>query len=359
MHTQPQLADPLHHRLQRAANGGDLTGHDVRLLAAHPLSGRPAQTQQEGRDARPGHQLLQNLAHRHLAVQHLVVRTDDPDLHIAGSHKVPDGPVPGCLHGGRPLPCHRLAPLLGHAVLISLAHHSKAHISHSLPVLARSLENFQQNIHHKGHGPQHGHSVRSIRLRLEGCKQQKLLPGQLPHTAIHVPHAKSKVQRGTPLFDLQSAHIAAQQGGDIAAPLPGHDLAHRSAAGEHGVQIAVQEGLDAPLPPSGIHRFQETVHPLLRLLVPAHHRQTTTQADDFDDGRVHHGDRLPDGPVQGNFPIFQRHVAVQYTEGMAVTLPQLDPADRRLLFFLPQSHHTLRPLSQTLSTRLASAKILA
>ncbi len=40
-----------------------------------------------------GHELFQNLPHRHLAVQHLVVRSDHLDVHVAHGDKIaPPGP---------------------------------------------------------------------------------------------------------------------------------------------------------------------------------------------------------------------------------------------------------------------------
>ena len=134
------------------------------LLGAHPLRAGPGQPQQEGRDTGAVNELFQELTHRHLAVQHLIVRPDDLDVQIPHRHKVPHGPLLARLHGGGPLPGDLPAPLLGigSLSLSGAADDREAHVAHSLPVHPRGLVDLQQDVGEEGHGPQQGHPVGAV-----------------------------------------------------------------------------------------------------------------------------------------------------------------------------------------------------
>ena len=327
MHPQPQPADALDNWGEAAPNSSDLGGQKVRLLGAHPLRGGPVEAQHEGRDTGLGHDLLQNLTHRHLAVQNLVVGADDLDVHIAHGHKVPHAAGVALLHGGRPLPGDLLTAFPGQGAgqlsLAGLVHHGKAHIAAPVPVESHGVIDLHQQLRQKGHGPEQRHPVGAVGLRIERCEQQQLLSGQRLHLAPLVRTAQQKLQRRRPLPDLQVLHPAAQQRGDVATVQVGHDLAHRPAADQKGVHIAVQKGVDAELSPAHRHGPQEFLQSRLRAPVLAGGGDTAHHAHDLVDGRVHHRHSLPDSPVDLDLSAPQGHIPVQHPKGLPVHRPQL------------------------------------
>ena len=161
-------------------------------------------------------------------------------------------------------------------------------------------------------------------LRLEGGKEQQLLPGQLLRLAPILPHTQAEVQRGVPLPNLHQSGVRAQQGGNGLALGVQHHLAYALAAGEHTVQILVQKGLEPLLPPAGVHRGQKAVQALLGPGVAAAHLYPAAQPHHFPDGGVNNRHCLPDRAVESNLPAAQRHILVQHPEGVALPVPQLD-----------------------------------
>ena len=136
-------------RGQQLSIAFQLARQNLRLLLAHALGGGPAQSQHKRRQSQLRHNLFERLTHRNLAVDDLIVRTDDPNPHIAHRYKVP------CL-----LCVHRLGPLLRHflgnfpgirSVHISLRMigHRKSQVSHPLKVLSDGLIDVQQDGGHK------------------------------------------------------------------------------------------------------------------------------------------------------------------------------------------------------------------
>ena len=358
MEPQPHLTDALHRRLQGPAQGGDLAGHQIGLLGAHPLRAGPGQPQQEGRDTGAGNELFQDLTHRHLAVQHLIVRPDDLDVQIPHRHKVPHGPLLARLHGGGPLPGDLPAPLLGigSLSLSGAADDREAHVAHSLPVHPRGLVDLQQDVGEEGHGPQQGHPVGVLCLRLKRGEQQQLLPGQGLTGSARAPGTQLKVQGRVPLPDLHLLRSGAQQSGDLPALAVQHQFAHPPPAGEHGVQIAVQKGLDAPLSPPGGDSTEEPLQPRLGGGLPALHRHSAGQPDQLPDGRVQDGHRLPDGPVELELPRPQGHIPVQHAEGMPSALPDLHRLrpSRPLVSFPPLHRKSLLCLFRPLPVKISS-----
>ena len=237
MEAHPQPADPLHHRRQAPADGRQFRGEDIRLLAAHALGGGPTEPQHKGRDARLGHQLLHDLPHRHLAVQHLIVRADDLDLHIPDGHKVPDIAVPAALHGPAPLPGDLGATLLGQGGIqfpaLGLVDHREADVAHPLPVGPHGGVDFPQQLRQKGHPPQHGYAVGAAALRIVGGEEQQVLAGE--GLGLEIIGADREVQGILPLPDGNVLHPAAEHCGDVPPVRCQDDLPDPLAEGEHRV----------------------------------------------------------------------------------------------------------------------------
>ena len=97
-------------------------------------------------------------------------------------------------------------------------------------------------------------------------------------------------------------------------------------------------------------RWPRPLQLLLGPFVSALHNHPACQPDQFPDGGIHNGHRLPNTAVEGNLSLLQGHIAVQYSKGMPAALPDLDrqSAALRPTFLMEQSHnHT--PFSQNRS----------
>ena len=182
-----------------------------------------------------------------------------------------------------------------------------------------------------------------LRLRVHGGEEQQLLIGELHHLSQLVPGPEGEVHAALPLPDLHIRDAGAEQGGDAPGPRLRHDLAHRPSADQHGVQIALQKGVDAVLPPARGHRPQKFPQPPLRLRVLTADRHAPGEAYDLVDGGVQHRHRLPHRPVKLRLPIPQRHVVRQHAEGRLPGAPQLHRRRGALWLPLPPKSHSVPP----------------
>ena len=153
--------------------------------------------------------------------------------------------------------------------------------------------------------------------------------------------ADHKVQRVLPLPDLQKIGPAAYQRGDIPSSRLRHDLTDGFSIGQKRVQIAVQKGIDAELPPPGGHRVEKAAQLRIRGSVGAVGVHAAAHAHQLVDGRVHQGHRLPHRPVEAVLGALQRHIVPQHTEGVLCPAAQLDRCRGRLLFKPFQTHSLL------------------
>ena len=231
MHPQPQKADALQNRCQRPTQRGNLRGQKIRLLAAHPLCGAPAQPQHKGRNPGFCNNLFQKLAYWDFTVQNRRVAADDLDTHIAYRHKIPDAASPGIAHSPAPLLRQHPASLRRANSVSTGAGHGKPHVSAPLPIDADGVVNLHQHIGQKRKRPQQGNPVGAVRLWIQRRKQQQLLAGELRHSSALVRSAEGKVQRADALFDLNVLHPPAQQRRDIPVPQRWHNLSHRLSTG--------------------------------------------------------------------------------------------------------------------------------
>ncbi len=208
--------------------------------------------------------------------------------------------------------------------MAGLADYGEPQVAHALPVLSGGGVYLHQDVREEGHTPQQGDAVGGVRLRVEGGEQQQVLAGEFRQLPVLVIAAEGKFQGIFPLLDLHIGGVAVENRSDLPAVAGQHQLAHPLAAGQHGVQIAVQEGLDPPLALAGGDPPQEFHQLPLNCLIPAAHREASHQPDNFQQRRVYGGDGLPDLPVQGNLRLLQGDVAVQHPEGVALPVPNLD-----------------------------------
>ena len=61
---------------------------DIRLLGAHFLGGGPVEPKHKGGDRELGNDLFKKLPHGDLGIKDLIIRPDDPYIHIAHGDKV-------------------------------------------------------------------------------------------------------------------------------------------------------------------------------------------------------------------------------------------------------------------------------
>ena len=223
--------------------------------------------------------MFQNLPHGYLAVQHRTVRPDDLDVHVPHRYKVTHLTLPAGGHGGGPLLDDLAAPLLGKGLLALArpAYH---------PVLAGGLKNLQPDACQKGHGAQQGYPAGGVSCGLEWCKQEQLLPRQLPDCP-RLSSAQEEVHGAVPQPRLYLLWIGTEQGSDIPAVAGQHHLPQTVAAGEQVVQIPVQEGLDAPLPPARVHSSPKAIQARLSPAVSTPGSRPATQPYQLPDGGVH------------------------------------------------------------------------
>ena len=324
MHAQPQGANFFKHGRDRAADGAQLARHEVCLLRAHPLGGRPVQAQQEGRYARSGDELLEYLAHGYLAVEDLIICADDLDLHVAHGHEVAHRAVFSALHGRRPLGGYLLRTLLSRKlvddVALGLVDHREAHVARSFPVDAQRLIYLHEYPAEEGHTAEHGHAVRRIGLGVKGGEQQQVLVRHRLNAASVVRAAKLKIKRGISLADLHVGNVAAEHRRYVAAAA-GDDFAHRSAAGDHGVEVRIKEALQPPLSPARVHVADEVVELLFGFFVAASGFKAAGEPDDLHYRGVDHRHRLADGAVKPRLAAAQRDIAVEQTEGVLLPAP--------------------------------------
>ena len=148
------------------------------------------------------------------------------------------------------------------------------------------LKNLQQDACQKGHGAQQGYPAGGVSCGLEWCKQEQLLPGQLPDCP-RLSSAQEEVHGAVPQPRLYLLWIGTEQGGDIPAVAGQHHLPQTVAAGEQVVQIPVQEGLDAPLPPARVHSSPKAIQTRLSPAVSTPGSRPATQPYQLPDGGVH------------------------------------------------------------------------
>ena len=91
-----------------------------------------------------------------------------------------------------------------------------------------------------------------------------------------------------------------------------------------GIPVLAEKGLDALLSPAGVHGGQETAQSLLSPGIPTADLYPAAQPHQLPDGCVQDGHCLSDGAVEGDLSAAQRHVLIQYPEGVVFPIPQLD-----------------------------------
>ena len=295
---QPQRADAQQHRLDSAAQRPELTCQKIGLLGAHALRARPAQAEQERRQARFGHELLEQLAHGHGRVKHRPVRADDLDGYVAHGHKVAHDAALAIAHGLAPLGGDGPGPLGGgtalHPVAARPADDGIAHIARALPVFSDRAVNFQQDVREERHTAQQRDAIGAARLRVQRREQQQLLPRQRPHPAVRIAAAQHDLEGRLSLPDFQRVHIAPAHSPQVA--LRHEHLADGPAVGQKAVEIGREEAVDAGLPAPARNGPQEFIQ--RGLLLGASHREAAAQPHKLADGRIQHGKRLPHGAVE-------------------------------------------------------------
>lgn len=182
---KPQFADTFDHWLEASADCGNFGSHHIGLLSAHPLGRGPRQAQQEGRDPGFCDQLLQDLANRDLAIEHLVIGADDFDLDVAGGDEIADGALAAGLHSLAPLASDGEAAILCIASAV-FADDGEAHITHTVPVIPGRLEDFQKDAGQEGHRAQEGDAIGGADLRLVGGKEEQILSRQRLNGAVRI-----------------------------------------------------------------------------------------------------------------------------------------------------------------------------
>ena len=176
-----------------------------------------------------------------------------------------------------------------------------------------------------------GDPVGVLRAGAVGGEEKQVLPGKHLGRAVGPAQGQQDIQGIPLLLHLNVGHVSAEDGGNLPAVPAGDDLPHRPAAGEQAVQIAVQKGLDALLVPPGGHRPQELVQFPLCSFVLTGNLHPAGEADQLQNGRIHHGNGLPDGPVEAELRLVEGDVPVHEPEGVAVGLAQLDHRRPHLL----------------------------
>ena len=170
--------------------------------------------------------------------------------------------------------------------------------------------------------------------------------GEGPDGAVSLSETEGHIQRRGPFPDLQQRGVAAEEGGHVLFVGREDNLPHRPSAGEHGIQISVQKGLQSPLSSAGADGAEEVVHSLLRGGVGSSDADAAGEPDELQNGGVHNGNRLPDTAVKGHLSISQGHIAVQCAEGVALAVPELclnSFGDRRLFFAVKPTQSWVPP----------------
>ena len=153
MHPQPQTADALQNRCQRPTQRGNLRGQKIRLLAAHPLCGAPAQPQHKGRN--PGFATICSKSWRTgISLSKIGASPPMTWIPIAYRHKIPDAASPGIAHSPAPLLRQHPASLRRANSVSTGAGHGKPHVSAPLPIDADGVVNLHQHIGQKRKRPQ-------------------------------------------------------------------------------------------------------------------------------------------------------------------------------------------------------------
>ena len=86
--TKEGIPHPFQHGGEQPAVIFKLAGKDIRLLGAHFLGGGPVEPQHKGGDRELGNDLFKKLPHGDLGIKDLIIRPDDPYIHIAHGDKV-------------------------------------------------------------------------------------------------------------------------------------------------------------------------------------------------------------------------------------------------------------------------------
>ena len=145
-----------------------------------------------------------------------------------------------------------------------------------------------------------------------------------------VTRAERVVQRACPGLDLDAAHVAPADGGDL--PSGDDDLADRAAVGQQTVQIGREKSGHAALPAADGNGAQELIERLLPLR--AFGAEAAGQPHQLADGRVEDWHGLAHGLIELRVARAERNVAPQRAERLPLPIAELrDRSGTRALLF--------------------------